>query len=127
MVLELLLASNTIIELNFLHNFYRLQRSWGKVMFLLASVILFTGGVPGPGGSASGGCLVPGGAWSRGGFCSRGGGAWSWGVSAPRGCLVETPRDGHCCRRYASYWNAFLSMITLLQTVTMATILTTKE
>ena len=30
----------------FLHNyFYRSQRSWGKVMFLQAYVILFTGGV----------------------------------------------------------------------------------
>ena len=43
---------------------YRPQRSWGKVMFLQASVILSTRGicsgglgVPGPGGK--GGCLVP--------------------------------------------------------------------
>ena len=44
------------------------------------------GGVPGPGVPAPRGCLVPG------------------------GCLVETPprRDGYCCGRYASYWNAFL-------------------
>ena len=27
------------------------------------------------------------------------------------GCLVETPRDGYCCGRYASYWNAFLFTI----------------
>ena len=32
--------------------------------------------------------------------------AHTWGVSAPGG--VETPRDGYCCGRYASYWNAFL-------------------
>ena len=57
---------------------YRLQRSWGKVMFLQASVILLTGG-----------CLVP-------------------GVSGPRGVPGGDPRDGHCCGRYASYWNAFL-------------------
>ena len=56
--------------------FYRLQRSWGKVMFLQASVILLTGGE----------CLLPGWAWSGGcllwggGVCSRG--VWSWG------CLV---------------------------------------
>ena len=56
----------------------------------------------------------------------HGGGAWSRG-SAPVGCLVprgvcsggvvlgpegvpdgETPREGYCCGRYASYWNAFL-------------------
>ena len=67
-------------------NYYRPQRSWGKVMFLQASVILLTGGVlsqqalhigipaclaaglqggvplvgSAPGGSVPGGCLVPG-------------------------------------------------------------------
>ena len=52
--------------------YYRPQRSWGKVMFLQASVILFTeglpgpGGVPGPGGLLLGGVPGPGGAWSRG-------------------------------------------------------------
>ena len=35
------------------------------------------------------------------------------GVPAPEGGLcsrgdVEIPRDGYCCDRYASYWNAFL-------------------
>ena len=58
---------------------------WGKVIFLHLFVILFTGGVHGPGG-----CLVPG------------------EVHGPGGCLVETPPDGYCCGRYASYWNAFL-------------------
>ena len=38
---------------------------WGKVIFLDLSVILFTGGMPGPGG------------------------AWSWGVPAPRGWLLR--------------------------------------
>ena len=47
---------------------YHPQRSWGKVIFLQASVILSTGRVPGPGG-----CLVMRGAWSGG------------------GCLVEPP------------------------------------
>ena len=53
-------------------------------------------GVPAPGVSAPGGCLL-------------------WGVPAPGGCLlgeggVETPpkTSSYCCRRYASYWNAFL-------------------
>ena len=57
-------------------NYYRPQRSWGKVMFLHVSVILFTGGclvpgggcllrgLPGPGGLC---CPVPG-------ACSAGGG-----------------------------------------------------
>ena len=64
---------------------------------------------------------------SQGGVCS--GGVCSWGVSAPRGVFApevsapgeglvspacteaDTPspgRDGYCCGRYASYWNAFL-------------------
>ena len=35
------------------------------------------------------------------------------GVPGPGGCLVpggcgDPPRDGYCCGRYASYWNAFL-------------------
>ena len=49
-------------------------------------------------------------------FCPRGrvlppgeGGASSWrGCLLGGGELVETPRDGYCCGRYASYWNAFL-------------------
>ena len=61
---------------------YRPQRSWGKVIFSQASVILSTGG----------------GSWSRGG-------AWSLG-----GAWRRPLRDGYCCRRYASYWNAFLLM-----------------
>ena len=76
--------------------YYRPQRSWGKVMFLHVSVILFTGGclvrgVPGLGGSAWGvsgprgvagswGCLV----WED--VCL--GGAWSKGSVWPGGCLV---------------------------------------
>ena len=46
--------------------------------------------VRGPGG----GCMVPG-------------GAWSWGVRGPGGPSGDPP-NGHCCGRYASYWNAFL-------------------
>ena len=44
-----------------------------------------------------------------------GGGAWSRGVCSWGGCLVETPPDGYCCGRYASYWNAFLFWINLLE------------
>ena len=72
------------------------------------------------GGSAPGGCLVWGVPGLRG--CLVRGGAWSGGVCL-RGCLVEKPprsrppgtehppRDGYCCGRYASYWNAFLYSI----------------
>ena len=77
---------------------YRPQRSWGKAIFSQASVIL----------STTGGCLL----WGEG--VPLPGGVLSWGVCSggvpgPGGvCLVETPRDGHCCGRYASYWKAFL-------------------
>ena len=85
-------------------NYYRPQRSWAKVMFLQASVILSTGGVPGlfPGGVPG---LVP-----EGGYlvCSRGGapglvpggvpglfwgGVWcTW--SGPGGFSWQTPPQG---------------------------------
>ena len=58
---------------------------WARLYFH-RRLILFTGGMPGPGE-----------------------------LSGPRGCLVwgvpggdPPPPDGYCCRRYASYWNAFL-------------------
>ena len=49
------------------------------------------------GGVCSGGCLLSGGWCLLPGVSAPGGGAW-W----------RPPRDGHCCGRYASYWNAFL-------------------
>ena len=90
-------------------------------MFLQASVILLTRrggpggclfwGVSAPRGvggwSRGRGCLLPGGVWRQGGAWSGRGGVCSGG------CLVETPRDGHCCGRYASYWNAFLFLVNL--------------
>ena len=60
------------------------------------------GGVPGPGGVCSQGGVV----CSRGRVCSLG--MSGLGGLVLGGCLVETPRDGHCCGRYVSYWNAFL-------------------
>ena len=66
-------------------------------MFLQACVILFTGGVPGP---------LGGGVWSRGVPGPRG--TCSGGMPSSGGCLMETPQNGYCCGRYASYWNAFL-------------------
>ena len=89
-----------------------------KVMFLQVSVC--------PQGVCSRGVSAPGtGTWSRGAWSGVPGlgGAWSWGVSAPWGgcgcsraggipaCTEAEPppgRDGYCCERYASHWNAFL-------------------
>ena len=65
--------------------YYHPERSWGKVIFSQASVILLTGGLPAPRGVSA-----PGGVYFGG---------------VPGG---DPPRDGHCCGRYASYWNAFL-------------------
>ena len=97
------------------HNFYRPQRSWGKVIFSQASVILSRGGV------CSRGCLVRGwggagpGGWSGPGgrlFWGCQGGAWSGGIWSggvwSGGAWWRPPQDGCCCGRYASYWNAFL-------------------
>ena len=56
------------------------------------------------------GCLIPGGS-------APGGMPTPRGVSAPggsargRGVATPLPRDGYCCRRYASYWNAFLFQV----------------
>ena len=100
-------------------HFYRPQRSWGKVIFSQASVILIMGG--------GGGCLLPGGVCSGrcplrrmpalgGGACSWGGGACSWeggacsgGVSAPGGGMpapgggVPAPR-GVACSQGGLLW-----------------------
>ena len=59
---------------------YRPQRSCGKAMFSQASVILSTGGCRHPPRTRQ---------------------------TPPLPCR-PTGRDGHCSRRYASYWNAFL-------------------
>ena len=67
------------------------------------------GGVPGPGV-----CLVPGGLLPGGVPGPRpapGGG----GVSIPPCTEADPPgRDGYCCGRYASYWNAFLFHMRLM-------------
>ena len=76
---------------------YRPQRSWGKVIFSQASVILLTGGVcsrgglvpgvPVPGGClVLGGCLVPGRCLLQG--CLLWEGACSGRVPALGGCLL---------------------------------------
>ena len=65
-----------------------------------------------PGGVWSGGYLLFGGGCLLQGDLVRGvpspGGCLLPGGSGPRECLVETPPDGYCCGRYASYWNVFL-------------------
>ena len=93
---------NTIL---YLHNFYRPQRSWGKVMFLQVCVILFTGGVPDQ-------VLPP-----RTRYTPPGPGTPPGPDTPPRdqvhppGARYTPPgtREIRSTRgRYASYWNAFL-------------------
>ena len=60
---------------------YRPKRSWGKVIFSHASVILSTGGRV-----CSRGCLLPG--WSLLWGCLVLGDVCSRGLSGPGGCLV---------------------------------------
>ena len=87
--------------------FYRPQTKIAKVMFLHVSIILSTGGSPGP---------YPGGGW---GVWTRSGGlqahtqgrGWGsgWGSPACTEAEPPLPADGCCCcGHYASYWNAFL-------------------
>ena len=82
---------------------YRPQRSWGKVIFSQASVILLTGGegrgrgvwccpsmhcrwYPSmPCSRSRGGLLLGGGVLGPGGGACSQGGAWFWGVPLPRG------------------------------------------
>ena len=56
-----------------------------------------------------GGCLFPGGACSQGGP-GPGGSAPTVGGLVSQHALRQTPprRNGYCCGRYASHWNAFL-------------------
>ena len=97
---------------------YRPRRSWGKVMFLQASVILLTGGVCSGGGAWSRGGAWSQGVWSRGCLVWSGGvpglGGLVPGVLVRGGCLVETPRDSHC------YWNTFLFISVIDGTNTVA-------
>ena len=66
----------------------------------------------------SGACVTGGGMREMGGMCGRGtwvaGGmhgrryAWQGGVrGGGGGGVMHGRRDGHCCGRYAFYWNAF--------------------
>ena len=102
--------------------YYRPQQSWGKVIFSQASSILSTWGE---------GCVVSQHAlqvvsehaWQQGVLSQHAlqvvsqhalqqGGTWSGGPLQggllPGGTGGDPPPDGHCCGRYASYWNAFL-------------------
>ena len=75
---------------------YHPQRSCEGYVF--TGICLSTGGPLG--GSAPGG---PG---------PGGGGAWSGGVGIPACTEADPPgKDGYCCGRYASYWNAFLLVL----------------
>ena len=68
-------------------------------------------GVPGPRGY-----LVPEGVPAPVGSHPRGGQLLGEGegVPGPGGAWWRPPRDGYCCGRYASYWNAFLLSINVL-------------
>ena len=82
--------------------YYRPQQSCEGYVF--TGVCLSTQGGAWPGGGGvhgPGGCMVLG--------VHGPGGAWSRGVGIPA-CTEADPtrRDSYCCRRYASYWNAFL-------------------
>ena len=76
------------------NNFYRPQRSCGKIMFSQASVILFTGGGVSdrPLGQNPLSRHTPGQT------------PYPWADTPP-------PADGYCSGQYASYWNAFLFVI----------------
>ena len=110
---------------------YHPQRSWGKVMFLQVSVILFTGGVGGWWWVVSQHALQVSSPTTKGGVEGSGQGGVSrptWGGLQVHSCgrglqgapgphlgglvsqhaLRQTPPDGYCCGWYASYWNAFL-------------------
>ena len=93
-------------------------------------------GVPGPGGGvcSGGGTWSQGGPGPGGGVPGRGGsvpkgvpgnrGVCSQRGSGPGGCLVggawwRPPPDGYCCRRYASYLNAFLFRLIIDERFTM--------
>ena len=76
---------------------YRPQRSCSKVMFLHMSVILSTGGP----------------VWQTHPLADTPSPDTPWadiplGQTAPQSPWQTPPSDGHCSRRYASYWNAFL-------------------
>ena len=81
-----------------------LQITMIQTFALIKSIITARKRSLGQGNMFTGVCLATGeDAWSIGED------AWSrGGVPGPGGCLVETPPDGYCCGRYASYWNVFL-------------------
>ena len=88
-------------------------RAWSR------GEVLGPGGLPGPGR----GRLVPEGCFGDG-VPGPWGDAWSGAVPGPREvpgsrrgwypsmhCGRPPRRDGYCCGRYASYWNAFLFLL----------------
>ena len=81
---------------------YRPQRSWGKVMFLQASVILLTGGVPPP---------LPRNQTPPPEQTPLGN-TYPPNYVPPRDYVYPPPPRGRSmCGRYASYWNAFLFLL----------------
>ena len=119
-------------------NFYRPQRSWGKVMFLQASVILLTGGTSPPRlctpldyvpprlhtprlcapRTTYPPDYVPSQTTYPPGLCTPPGLGTPQGLHTPPDYIplsrlrtpldYVSPRGRSMCGRYASYWNAFL-------------------
>ena len=97
-------ATDTMVNKPVNYHYYRPQRSWGKVMFSQACVILFTGG--------------GGGSWGEGVCLSA-----CWDTIPPEQTPPEqTPPHRACWEirsthgRYASYWNAIYVLEKLTQT-----------
>ena len=106
----LLLHAYDFIPRDSANPFYRPQRSWGRVMFLHVCDSVHRGG----GGYPSMHCRwypsmpcsrSPGGAIPA---CIAGGIPACLAAGLGGGAWCRPPRDGYCCGRYTSYWNAFL-------------------
>ena len=99
-------GNRALVAIVYLYIYYRPQRSWAKVMFLQASVILLTGG--GVSASVHAGIPPPG---SRPPL-----GPDPPGADTPPGTRHPPPPEANSgirstSGRYASYWNAFLCSI----------------
>ena len=99
-----------------MHNiyFYRPERSWAKVMFLQASVILLTGGCvcqvppPGPGTPPGTRCTPQDQVPPQDQVHPPGTRYTPRGPGTPPRDQVHPPEIRPTSGRYASYWNAFL-------------------
>ena len=95
------------------------KRSWGKVIFLHVSVILSTGWVwqadtpPSRQTPPMSGRHPPADTpWQK--DTPPGQTPAPRQADSPIWAVTPPPRDGHCSRRYASYWNAYLFMFIII-------------